>query len=124
MNGLMVYADTAPVDIPDLPTYMFTPNLVGFLSLLVSVVLPIIAALLMRPSWSAPVKGTVLLVVAFVKAVAEAAILDATDSGVVHWSLIVYTALASFLIAVGMYFGLLRGTQVQRTALTDAGLRD
>ena len=46
---------------PELPTYLFEPSLYGVLSTLLTVVLPLLAALLMRSTWSAFRKGLVLL---------------------------------------------------------------
>jgi len=102
---------------PELPTYVGVPSLAGLLSLIVTVALPVLAALFMRVDWSAFAKGVVLLVFAAAKAFLEAWLLSATehtrfDVGRVSW-----TVAVQFILAVVAYFGLLRGTSVQRAAI-------
>lgn len=111
------------MDIPSLPGFVFEPNLRGMLSTLVAVLLPLLAALLMKASWSAGVKGFILLVIAAVKVGVELAI-QSIDAGVsVDIYGIAYATLINFVLAVGMYFGLLRGTSVQQAAIT-TGVKD
>lgn len=47
--------------------YGIDTNLGGLFSFAIAIVLPVLAALLTRQSWSDKVKGTVLLVLAFAK---------------------------------------------------------
>lgn len=110
--------------IPALPTYQFTPSLVGVLSLIVTVALPVLAALAMRPSWAGWVKGVTLFAAAAVKAFCEAWLLS-IDTGTPFDPLGAgYTVLIDFMIAVVMYFGLWRGSPPQVKALTGLGLKD
>jgi hypothetical protein len=110
-------------DIPDLPIYGFAPNLGGFLSFAVAVILPFLAGLLTKQSWSGAVKGSVLLVLAFAKTLIEAWI-DAVNSGVVFnlWP-VFWTTAMNFAIAVIAYFGILKDTKaiaaVQRSGVKD-----
>lgn len=105
------------VVLPSLPTYLFAPNLAGLLSTAVTVLLPILAALVMRPAWSAGTKGLVLLVLAAAKAFLEAW-LSAVDADVAFNAATAgYAVAVNFLIAVAVHFGLLRDTRLQQAAL-------
>jgi hypothetical protein len=102
---------------PTLPTYLFEPSLAGVLSLAVTVILPLVAALLMKRSWSALPKGLILLGFAAVKAFLEAW-LGATEPNEVFnaWQA-AYACLINFGIAVAAYFGLLGNTWLQQAAM-------
>ena len=109
---------------PQLPTYLFAPNLAGVLSLVLTVVLPLGAALLMRQSWSAFRKGLVLLAMSAAKAFLEAW-LAAVDAGTVfNFATTGYAIVVNFLIAVVFYFGLLRNTDIQLRAMNSGPVRD
>ncbi len=102
---------------PALPTYLFEPSLAGVLSLALTVILPLLAAVLMRSNWSAFKKGLVLLAMASVKAFLEAWI-GAIESGeAFNFIETIYATLVNFGIAVGAYFGLLKGSDVQQSAI-------
>ncbi len=109
---------------PSLPTYLFEPSLAGVLSLALTILLPLLAALLMKSSWSAFRKGLVLLALATVKAFLEAW-LGATNSGE-HFDLwrTFYADVINFGIAVAAYFGLLKGTATQRAAISGGPVND
>lgn len=98
---------------PDLPTYLFAPTWAGLLSFVLTAVLPLLVALLARASWSSTAKGLLLLFLAAVKQTVEAII--AGGYGTVPGLLL--AVLANFLVAVGIYFGLLRGSSVQQGLL-------
>jgi hypothetical protein len=100
--------------IPSLPTYLFTFSWSGVASLILTVILPLVAALLSKASWPGSVRGVVLLAVAAVKSVIEASIYsDNFQPGPT-----IYATVVNFTIAVVAYFGLLRGSGVQQAALT------
>jgi hypothetical protein len=109
---------------PQLPTYLFAPNLAGFLSLAVTFLLPILAALLMKSSWSTVAKALVLLALATVKAFLEAW-LGAVNSAE-HFDLwrTLYADVINFGLAVVAYFGILRGTSTQQAALRGGPVKD
>lgn len=108
---------------PALPTYLFEPSLAGVLSLALTVILPLLAALLMKSRWSPFAKGLVLLGLAGVKAVLEAWV-GATASGEGFNAVeTVYATLVNFGIAVAAYVGLIKGTSLQRSALA-SGVTD
>ena len=112
------------VVLPNLPTYLFAPNLAGVLSLILTVLLPLGAALLMKQSWSTSAKGLVLLALAAVKAFVEAWI-GATDTGAdFNVATAAYAVVVNFGIAVAAYFGLLRNTGVQRSAIEGGIVKD
>jgi hypothetical protein len=111
------------VILPELPTYLFAPTVGGILSLVLTIVLPLLAAVLMRQSWSTFRKGLVLLALAAVKTYAEGW-LAAEDAGVaLNHVEALYTVVINFGIAVAAYFGLLKGTAMQRAAI-NSGLTD
>ncbi len=108
---------------PSLPTYLFEPSLAGLLSLLLTVVLPLLAALLMKSRWSALQKGLVLLFLATVKAFLEAWIGQVNAGEHFDVARVLYADLINFAIAVVTYVGLLKGTAVQQAAL-ESGVKD
>lgn len=108
---------------PELPTYLFAPTFWGFISLAVTVILPIAAGLLMKQSWGTGVKGTILLALASVKTLLEAAVV-ANDAGVAfNWATALWTVVINFIIAVTMYFGVWRTTSLQKAAI-NSGITD
>lgn len=109
---------------PTLPTYLFEASLAGVLSLLLTVVLPVLGALLMKSRWSALQKGLVLLALAAVKTFLEAWV-GANESGeVFNLAEAIYTVLINFGIAVVAYFGILRDTAVVRSAQASGPVKD
>jgi hypothetical protein len=105
------------VILPELPTYLFAPNLAGLLSLILAVLLPLAAALLMRQEWSTGTKGLILLALAAVKTFVEAWI-GGIEAGIaINLVELAYAVVVNFGIAVAAYFGLLRGTSIQRSAI-------
>lgn len=102
---------------PELPTYVGVPSLAGLLSLVLTVALPVLAALFMRVHWSTFAKGLVLLVFAAVKAFLEAWLITATTHTGFDVGRVSYTVVVQFTLAVVAYFGLLRGTAVQQAAI-------
>ena len=111
-------------EIPNLPTYLFEPNLQGLLSLFLTFILPIIAALLIKSSWAAPVKGVVLLALSGVKAFAEAWIAAVNQGEPFAFYGVAYAILINFGIAVVSYFGILKGTNVQQRAINGGLVKD
>lgn len=112
------------VILPELPTYLFAPNLAGVLSLVLTFLLPLIAALFMRTSWSTARKGLVLLAVAALKAFLEAWLV-AVEAGVgFNFAEVGYATLVNFGLAVVFYFGLLKNTGVQQAAINGGPVKD
>ncbi|MEU3452198.1 hypothetical protein ABZ671_00945 [Micromonospora sp. NPDC006766] len=112
------------VDMPELPTYLLTPSLAGVLSIILTFVLPLVAALFMRRSWSAGSKGLVLLAVSAVKTFLEAWLAAVNTHVGFNFAGAAYATLVTFGVAVVGYFGLLRDTSVQRAAITSGPVRD
>jgi hypothetical protein len=110
--------------LPSLPTYLFEPSVAGLLSLALTIVLPLLAALLMKSSWSPFTKGLVLLAIATVKAFVEAWIGAETSHEHFDFVRTVYADLVNFGIAVISYMGLLRGTPAQQAAITSGPVKD
>lgn len=104
-------------ELPNLPLYLFEPSLGGVLSTLLVFVLPLLAGLAIRQSWSTGVKGTVLLALAGVKVFLEAVVANVSANVDFNPWVILYGVLLNFLVAVAVHFGLLRGTAVQQAAI-------
>ena len=102
---------------PELPTYTGVPSLAGVLSLIVTVLLPVLAALFMRVNWSPFRKGVVLLAAAAVKTFLEAWMVAADTNTPFNFGDAAYTTVVQFGLAVVAYFGLMRDTSMQRAAL-------
>ncbi len=109
---------------PELPTYVGVPSPGGALSVLVVLVLPIVAAWFMRPQWSPFTKGLILLACAAVKVFLEAWIVSVDASTPFDFAGAAYTVVVQFAMAVVAYFGLLKGTKVQRAALVGGVVHD
>jgi hypothetical protein len=92
------------------------PSLLGVLGLILNFGLPLVVGLITRPSWAPQLKGSLLLLVALVKTVLEAWVL-ALSSGVPFnfWAVLISTTV-NFIIAVGAWFGLLKGTAIAELA--------
>lgn len=106
---------------PQLPTYLFEPSLAGVLSLIVTFLL---AALLMKSSWSTVAKALVLLALATVKAFIEAMLGATTSHEQFDFARTIYADLVNFGMAVVAYFGILKGTATQRAALQGGPVND
>ncbi len=111
------------VILPELPTYLFAPTLAGVLSLALTFILPLVAALFMRTTWSAFRKGLVLLVVAAVKSFLEAWFV-AVDANVgFNFGETAYAVLVNFGLGVIFYFGFLKDTRAQQAAINGGVVR-
>lgn len=104
-------------ELPNLPGYLFDPSLGGIISTILTFILPLLAGLVIRQSWGTGVKGTALLGLSALKVFLEAVIAN-INAGVSFnvWT-ILYGAVLNFLVAVAVYFGLLRGTPIQQAAI-------
>lgn len=111
------------VILPELPTYLFAPTLAGVLSLVLTFLLPLVAALFMRTSWSAFSKGLVLLAVAAVKTFLEAWLIAVEASVGFNFAEVSYAVLVNFGLAVVFYFGLLKNTGAQQSAISGGVVR-
>ena len=109
---------------PTLPTYVGAPTLGGLLSLAVTVLLPIIAALFMRSSWSAFQKGVVLFALAAVKAYLEAWLGAVNHDEAFNFVAAAYSTVVQFVLAVVAYTGLLKRTAPQQAALRGGPIND
>jgi hypothetical protein len=104
-------------ELPNLPGYLFEPSLAGVLSTLLTFILPLVAALVMRQSWGTGAKGTTLLALAAVKVFLEA-VIAFMNAGISFNPLVIFYGVAlNFLVAVAIHFGLLRGTNIQQAAM-------
>ncbi len=110
---------------PVLPTYLFEPNLAGTISLILTLVLPVFAALFMKASWSPTVKAVVLLAASAVKTLLEQWLVSLNNGYVVDWWTLTYTVLLNLVIAIAGYFGLgIKGSSPQQAALNGGVFHD
>ncbi len=100
-------------ELPNLPTYTFEPTLAGLLSLVLTIGLPLVVALVVKASYSASVKGVTLLGLASVKTFIEAWLSHVNTDEPFAFYNVAYMVLINFGIAVAAYFGLLK-TAAQR----------
>jgi hypothetical protein len=108
---------------PTLPTYLFEPSLAGLLSLILTVLLPLGAALLMKSRWSTFQKGLVLLLLASVKAFVEAWLGAVNSAEFFDLWRVLYACAINFGVAVAVHVGLFKGTAVQQAAI-HSGVKD
>lgn len=95
-------------DLPNLPTYMFQPNLPGLISLALTIVLPLLVALLVKAGYAPWVKGLYLLALASVKTFLEAWLAAVNSGEPFAFYNVLYAVLINFGIAVAAHFGLLK----------------
>lgn len=110
-------AGTDSILFPQLPTFTGEPTLAGLLSLAITFLLPLIAALFMRASWRPSTKGLVLLAAAVVKAYLEAWLAAEVNNTDFNFVTAAYATVVTFGMAVVAYFGILKNTKAQRSAL-------
>jgi hypothetical protein len=110
-------------DLPEIPVYGFAPNVGGLLGFLITIVLPLLAALLMKASWGTGTKGVILLALSAVKSIIEAWLMSVNTNVDFDFVPLVYTVGLNFIIAVAVHFGLWRGTAPQRAAI-HSGITD
>lgn len=114
-------------ELPNLPGYLFEPSLGGLISTIITFVLPLLAAIVIRQSWGTGLKGTVLLMLAGVKVFLEAVIAEMSAGVSFNVWVILYGALLNFGLAVAMHFGLWRSTNLQQSLInsgnTDRAIR-
>jgi hypothetical protein len=108
---------------PELPTYIGVPSLAGLLSLILTVALPVLAALFMRVQWSAFAKGLVLLAFSAIKAILEAWFMAADAHTAFDVGQTAWTVCVQFILAVVAYVGLLRNTSIQQSAIQGGVIR-
>ncbi len=108
---------------PELPTYFLAPTLGGLLSLIVQIILPLLAALMMKASWSTSAKAVILLFASALKSFVEAwiAAIDADTAFDLRGAAI--NTLVVWGIAVAIHFGALKGSSIQRAAIS-SGVKD
>lgn len=111
------------MELPQLPAYVFDLHTgAGVLSALLTLVLPLLTALLVRQSWPSGVKGVTLLALSAVKVLLVGWYAAAVDGAVFDLAGAGTGVAVNFVVAVAVYFGLWRGTGVQRSALNSGNV--
>ena len=87
---------------------IYTLNLVGVLTLLITVGLPLLVALVTKWSTSSPVKGVVLLALDAVATLLTMWYNDAQGGMRFEWKVAVFNAVIAYVISVTSYFGIWR----------------
>jgi hypothetical protein len=75
-------------------------------TMLIGVVAPIIVSLVTKASMSGQIKGTLLALISAVTGIGQG-FLAAPPDQVWNWQFAVFSAITSFIVGVGTYFGLL-----------------
>lgn len=86
--------------LPELPGYLFQANLAGVISLVLTVLLPVLVGLATKSQASPAIKACLLLVLAGVKSVVEAWL-----AGNLGWA-VMWTIVVNVVIAIAIHFGL------------------
>jgi len=96
--------------------YVFQPDLGGLLSLVITVLLPIVVALITKRSQPAAVKAVLLLLFSAISTFLQAwvASLQAGESFV--WTVVAYNVVVNFVLAIAIHFGLWKPTGATDTA--------
>lgn len=111
-------------DIPALPVYGFDPNsLSGLISLIVTVLLPLIVGLLTTRTTSAGVKAVLLLAFAAIKSFLEGWLQARNTAVEFEFVAAAITTAVNFAIAAVVHFGLYKPTGVSAAA-QDALVKD
>jgi len=105
----------------NVPVFVLQPDLGGLLSLVVTVLLPVLVGIVTTRLTSPGVRAVLLLLLATVKTIVEA-VLSANMAGA-HpaWQMIVFNAAVNFAVAVAVHFGLWKPTGVADKAI-DSGI--
>jgi len=110
--------------IPTLPSYLFEPSLAGVLSLVLTVLLPLAGALVMRRSMPAGLKASILLFLSAVKSFVEAWIAHVQSQDPFSPWPVAYAIVINFGLAVVAYFGIWRGTAIQQKTIDGGIVKD
>ena len=93
-------------NLPELPVYTFAPNTGGILSLILTIVLPLLVAIITTRVTSAGTKGILLLVIVVIKTTVEAVISNNNDYINFAWTPFLMNMIINFTIAAIMHFGI------------------
>jgi hypothetical protein len=109
-------------ELPELPTYVFSPNVGGLLSLVLTMLLPLLVAIVTTRITSANVKAILLLALVVVKTFIEALI--SAEQQHIDFDAVPFlmNLVLNFIIAVVMHFGLWKPTGVSTTIQENVGV--
>lgn len=110
-------------NLPELPVYTFQPNAGGLMSLIITLVLPLMVAVITTRVTSSRVKGILLLLVVVVKTTVEAVIANNNDYINFAWVPFLMNMTINFTLAVVMHFGLWKPTRLSGTIQENVGVR-
>lgn len=96
--------------------YVFQPDLGGLLSLILTILLPIIVALVTKRSQPAAVKSLLLLLLAALSTFIQAWVGALSAGTPFVWTVVAYNVIVNFVIAVAVHFGLWKPTGTTDTA--------
>lgn len=97
-------------NLPELPVYMFQPNIGGLFSMIITLLLPLAVAIITTRVTSSRVKGVLLLIVVVIKTTVEALISNGNDYINFAWIPFLMNMALNFGLAVMMHFGLWKPT--------------
>jgi hypothetical protein len=108
--------------LPELPTYALTPDLGGMLSLLITIVLPLLVGVVTTRVTSANIKAVLLLALVAIKTFIEALI--AADQAGIALAFVPFlmNLVLNFIIAVAIHFGLWKPSGLSTTIQEKVGV--
>lgn len=109
--------------LPDLPVYSFQPNVGGLLSLILTLILPLLVAVITTRVTSSRTKGLLLLIVVVVKTIVEALIANNNDVINFAWIPFLMNLAVNFGLAVMMHFGIWKPTGAAATIQDNVGVK-
>jgi hypothetical protein len=96
--------------LPELPVYSFTPTGVGILSLILTVLLPLVVAVITTRVTHGGVKFMLLLLVVAIKTTVEAVIANNSDYINFDWIPFLMNITINLAIAIAAHFGIWKPT--------------
>lgn len=92
--------------LPELPVYTFTPDLVGLLTFVVNMALPLLVSLVTTRVTSAARKAVLLLALSAVSMIVVSALRAVVSGAPWEWIPVLMNVGIAFLFAVALHFGL------------------
>lgn len=109
--------------LPELPVYAFQPNFGGLLSMLLTLVLPLLVAVITTRVTSSRVKTILLLIIVAIKTLVEALISNGADYINFGWVPFLMNLIINLSFAVIMHFGVWKPTGASAKVQADVGLK-
>src|SRR6185503_11562432 len=108
------------------PVYAFQPNVGGLLSMLLTLILPLLVGVVTTRVTSPTLKTILLLIATAIKTTAEAIVANNNDYIHFAWIPFLMNLVLNLILAIGMYFGVWKPTKIadrvqDRVGVTEQG---